>query len=107
MKQLHIIRPAASPFVNNLCMHRYCVHCGPERAVLVGKILYTELNQWREAETRRIKDTESGEQRQLSLRDLLQEETRLLHTIERLKTNALQEGKVRRRRSDCLKGPAV
>lgn len=59
------------------------------------KVLYNELDQWRDAETKRIKQAEVGERRKLALRELLHKETRLLQTIDRLKITAAQEGKVR------------
>lgn len=59
------------------------------------QVLYNELDQWREAEARRIKQAECGERRKLALRELLHKETRLLQTIDRLKITAAHEGKVR------------
>lgn len=59
------------------------------------EVLYNELDQWRDAETKRIKQAEVGERRKLALRELLHKETRLLQTIDRLKITAAQEGKVR------------
>lgn len=59
------------------------------------QVLYNELDQWREAETKRIKQAEVGERRKLALRELLHKETRLLQTIDRLKITAAHEGKVR------------
>lgn len=59
------------------------------------KVLYNELDQWRDAETKRIKQAEVGERRKLALRELLLKETRLLQTIDRLKITAAHEGKVR------------
>lgn len=59
------------------------------------KVLYNELDQWRDAETARIKQADVGERRKLALRELLHKETRLLQTIDRLKITAAHEGKVR------------
>lgn len=62
------------------------------------KILYSELDQWRNAETKTIKAAEVGERRKLALRELLHKETRLLQTIDRLKITAAHEGKASRGR---------
>ncbi|CAM9984480.1 unnamed protein product, partial [Pylaiella littoralis] len=62
------------------------------------EILYNELDQWRDMETKRIKQAEVGDRRKLALRELLHKETRLLQTIDRLKITAGQEGKERRTR---------
>ncbi|CAM9473998.1 unnamed protein product, partial [Ectocarpus fasciculatus] len=62
------------------------------------EVLYNELDQWRDAETKRIKQAEVGERRKLALRELLHKETRLLQTIDRLKITAAHEGKERRTR---------
>lgn len=58
------------------------------------QVLYNELDQWRNVETNRIKQAEGGERRQVALRQLLNKETRLLQTIDRLKITAAHEGKV-------------
>lgn len=58
------------------------------------KVLYNELDQWREVETKRIQEAETGERRKLALRELLHKETRLLQTIDGLKITAAREGKV-------------
>lgn len=61
---------------------------------LALQLLYNELDQWRETETKRIKEAGGGERRQVALRELLHKETRLLQTIDRLKITASREGKV-------------
>lgn len=58
------------------------------------QVMYNELDQWRRVETKRVKQAEGGERRQLALRELLHKETRLLQTIDRLKITAAHEGKV-------------
>ena len=58
------------------------------------QVLYNDLDHWRDAETKRIKQSEVGERRQLALGELLHKETRLLQTIDRLKITAAHEGKV-------------
>ena len=58
------------------------------------QVLYNDLDHWRVAETKRIKQSEVGERRQLALGELLHKETRLLQTIDRLKITAAHEGKV-------------
>lgn len=78
-------------------------HCLPDRGTYLTaplrpvfvQVLYNELDQWREAETKRIKQAECGQRRKLALRELLHKETRLLQTIDRLKITAAHEGKVR------------
>ncbi|CAN0482531.1 unnamed protein product, partial [Laminaria digitata] len=62
------------------------------------QVLYNDLDHWRDAETKRIKQSEVGERRQLALGELLHKETRLLQTIDRLKITAAHEGKERRTR---------
>jgi len=54
------------------------------------EILYTELENWRQHETLRIKsmDDASREERQELLEQLLQKETKLLQTIDKLKATA-------------------
>lgn len=64
-------------------------------SLITTQVLYNELDQWRDAETKRIKQTEVGDRRKMELRELLHKETRLLQTIDRLKITAAQEGKVR------------
>ena len=70
------------------------VFCFSSRCPWPRKILYSELDQWREAETKRIKLAEEGQSRKLALQELLHKETRLLQTIDRLKMKAAHGGKV-------------
>jgi hypothetical protein len=61
------------------------------------KILYTELDAWRDQETSKIK--RSGlpvEDQKLALAELLKKETKLLQTIDRLKTASAKENREQR-----------
>ncbi|CAM9690785.1 unnamed protein product, partial [Choristocarpus tenellus] len=61
------------------------------------QVLYNELDQWREAEAKRIQESGAPQaERQGHLAELLHKETRLLQTIDRLKITAGKEGKGKR-----------
>ena len=61
------------------------------------EVLYSELEAWRLQETHRIKSTLlDSEAKNQALAQLLAKETKLLHTIDRLKTQANKENRVSR-----------
>jgi hypothetical protein len=67
------------------------------RSVKDFEILYNELETWRSAEHRKIKESGADDSRKKAMiSDLLAKETKLLQTIDKLKAKALKSGREKR-----------